>query len=63
MIIRIGNEKNNNGRYSSGLSCLSDELFKEFNRLADSIGLKQEKFYLLAFAMGARLSQEGKRRT
>ena len=41
---------------------LTDELFKQFNHVADSIDMEHEKFYLLAFAMGARFSQEGNRR-
>ena len=41
---------------------LPEDLYKKYNETADSIGMQHEKFYLLAFAMGARLSQEGKKR-
>jgi len=41
---------------------LPDDMFKQYNNVADSIGMQHEKFYTLAFAMGTRLSQESNRR-
>ena len=35
---------------------LPDDLFKQSTEAADSIGMAHEKFYSLAFAMGARLA-------
>lgn len=35
---------------------LPNELFKQFNNHANSIGMQHEKYFSLAFAMGARLS-------